>query len=112
MWLKLATTNRDPLVISRYYLESVEKIKGTYCHLQAIFSVFAHYLASHLISLLGCPRIIRADHGTENCTVAKIHIAFRMDHADSLAGSKSFIYGRSTSNIVGFAFAYMNAFYI
>lgn len=50
--------------------------------------------------LIGCPKVVRADYGTENCSVAKIHIAFRMDHDDSMAGSKSFMYGPSTANIV------------
>ena len=40
------------------------------------------------------------DHGTENSVIAKMHIAFRMHHEDSLAGSKSFMYGPSTANIV------------
>ena len=32
------------------------------------------------MSYVGCPRIVRADHGTENCVVAKVHIGFRMNH--------------------------------
>ena len=43
---------------------------------------------------------MRADHGTENCSVAKMHIAFRLNHQDSLAAARSFIYGPSTANIV------------
>ncbi|XP_065887587.1 uncharacterized protein [Dysidea avara] len=74
IWLKLSPTNHDPKVISRHYLESIETIKG-------------------------CPRVVRADHGTENCLVAKCHIAFRMDHEDCLSGARSFIYGPSTANI-------------
>ena len=50
--------------------------------------------------LPGYPRIVRADHGTENCGVATIHVAFRLDHDDCLSGSKSFIYGPSTANTV------------
>ena len=50
----------------------------------------------------GCPRVLRADLGTENCSVAKIHIAFRMNHNDSLSGNRSFIYGPSTANIVSY----------
>ena len=50
--------------------------------------------------VLGCPKVVRADHGTENCTVAKVHIGFQLGHKDQLAGSKSFIYGPSTTNIV------------
>ncbi|XP_065901982.1 uncharacterized protein [Dysidea avara] len=74
VWLHLSPTNHDPKVIARYYLECVESARG-------------------------CPRLVRADHGTENCAVAKIHIAFRMNHTDRLSGSKSFIYGPSTANI-------------
>lgn len=44
--------------------------------------------------------IVRADFGTENCVVAKAHIAQRMYHADAYAKEKSFIYGPSTANIV------------
>ena len=29
IWFKLASTNHDPKVIARYYLEAVEKVKGT-----------------------------------------------------------------------------------
>ena len=52
------------------------------------------------IYIIGCPRIVRADHGTENALVAEMQIAFRFNHTDSLAGQKSFIYGPSTANIV------------
>jgi hypothetical protein len=44
---------------------------------------------------LGCPRVIRADYGTENSITAKIHIAFRMEQ------ERCFFYGPSTANIVG-----------
>ena len=44
--------------------------------------------------------MVRCDCGTENSKLAKVHIAFRMSHEDSLAGSKSFIYGPSTANTV------------
>lgn len=50
----------------------------------------------------GCPTVVRADHGTENSTTAKVHIAFQMNHRDNLSGPRSFIYGPSTANIVGF----------
>ena len=39
--------------------------------------------------------------GTENASLAKSQIAFRMNHGDDLSGEKSFIYGPSTANIVG-----------
>lgn len=53
-------------------------------------------------NFIGCPSVLRADHGTENCVIAKVHIAFRMNHGDSFAGPKSFFYGPSTANIVRF----------
>ena len=51
--------------------------------------------------------MVRADHGTENCLVAKCHIAFRMDHEDCLSGARSFIYGPSTANIVSSIHGFM-----
>ena len=49
---------------------------------------------------LGCQAILRSDYGTENATLATIHVTFRLQHSDSLAGEKSFMYGSSKSNIV------------
>ena len=46
---------------------------------------------------LACPRVVRADYGTENSVTAKIHIALRMEHED---GRRCFFYGPSTANIV------------
>ena len=96
MWFKVASTNSDPRVIARYYLEAVEAITGKH--------IFAHYNVKGCEkcynNYIGCPRIVRADHGTENCSVAKIHIAMRQFHDDQRSGSRSFIYGPSTSNIV------------
>ena len=43
---------------------------------------------------------MRSDCGTENVHVATYHMAFRSLHNDVLAGQKSFIYGRSSANIV------------
>ena len=53
----------------------------------------------------GCPKLIRADLGTENCTMANIQIAFRINHADA---SHGFIYGPSTANIVNSTVSYVN----
>ena len=44
--------------------------------------------------------VVRSDYGTENCVVAKLQIAFRMHHTDSLSGERSFFYGHSTANTV------------
>ena len=43
---------------------------------------------------------MRVDKGTENASLATIHIGFRLDHMDEFAGEKSFIYGPSKHNIV------------
>lgn len=48
----------------------------------------------------GCPAILRCDYGTENVAMAVVQTAFRLQHHDSLAGAKSFMYGPSTGNIV------------
>ena len=56
--------------------------------------------------LLGCPTIVRADRGTENCNVAFLQPFLRTNSHDSFRDEKSFMYGKSTSNQVateGFA---------
>ena len=53
-----------------------------------------------LIILTGCPRILRADRGTENSRIAYIQPFLRRNCHDSLAGASSFQYGRSASNQV------------
>jgi hypothetical protein len=51
--------------------------------------------------IAGCPAILRSDYGTENSHIASVQIALRYFHEDSLARSKSFIYGPSKFNVVG-----------
>lgn len=97
LWLKVSSTNRDPMVIARYYLECVENAAGK-GERNASYNFNTRY------PVVGCPLIVRADLGTENCRVAKVHIAFRMHHDDSVAGPKSFIYGPSTAKIVSILF--------
>ncbi len=50
--------------------------------------------------VIWCLCQFRPDYGTENGLLAASQIAFRLQHTDSLAGSKSFMYGHSTGNIV------------
>lgn len=50
--------------------------------------------------LEGCPTIVRADRGTENCNVASLQPFLRENASDSFRGEKSFMYGKSTSNQV------------
>ena len=44
------------------------------------------------------PKLIRVDRGTENSLLSGIQPFLRENHTDSLAGMKSFMYGRSTAN--------------
>ena len=73
VWLEANDTNRDPGVVAGYYLKAVQKRKA-------------------------CPVLVRGDRGTENCFVQTMQTLLRRNHADSLAGDKSFIYGQSTAN--------------
>lgn len=53
-----------------------------------------------LLVKLGVPRLVRADQGTENTLVEDVQVALRWQHEDDMAGTKSFLYGKSTSNQV------------
>jgi hypothetical protein len=70
LWLHLTPTNHNPKVISRFYLETVENV-------------------------CGIPKYLRSDYGTENYSVASIHIAFNMFGLRD----KSYIYGPSNRNV-------------
>ena len=59
--------------------------------------------------IIGCPTLLRCDYGTENSSLAKGHIAMRLQHDDTLSGEKSFIYGPSTANIVSRACVHIHA---
>ena len=82
-------TNHDPMVISWYYLYCINNTTGS-----------VEIRTTKRLSSLGCPKVIRSDYGTENCIVAKLQIAFRMHHNDSLSEEHSYIYGPSTGNTV------------
>jgi len=73
LWLNAYCTSSDPQVIGGYFLETVR-------------------------SLGGCPRILRADMGTENSTIRDMQRYLRRSDDDPLAGERSFIYGKSTAN--------------
>ena len=53
-----------------------------------------------LSNILGCPRIVRTDRGTENCTVAFLQPFLRRNGRDRLSKENIFQYGRSASNQV------------
>lgn len=73
MWLEVGASNNDPKCIAYYYLNTIKKMKCA-------------------------PRVIRGDCGTENSNISFLQLLLRYNHRDSLAGMKSFMYGKSTSN--------------
>ena len=73
MWLEVGTTNNDPAVVARYYVNCIREVGGT-------------------------SRIVRANYGTENTFVAAIQRFLRHNSDDSFTADKSFLYGRSVSN--------------
>ena len=73
LWLEVSSSNNDPGIITKYYLDYVRQIGGT-------------------------SRVIRADRGTENGDIAVTQQFFRRLGRDDFGAEKSFIYGRSTAN--------------
>lgn len=73
MWLEVGTSNNDPSVVSQYFIDCIRDIGGVPC-------------------------VVRSDCGTENGNVASIQHFLRLNSNDSLAGEKSFMYGKSISN--------------
>jgi len=73
IWMKAYSTSSDPKIIGGYFVEAIKDFGG-------------------------CPRIVRADRGTENTIVAEIQRYIRRNGADPLAGDKSFLLGRSVCN--------------
>ncbi|XP_055020900.1 uncharacterized protein LOC110160159 isoform X2 [Boleophthalmus pectinirostris] len=73
MWLKCAKSNNDPLVIALNYINCVTEFRV-------------------------CPKRLRTDCGTENGIMAALHCVLRSEHTDEFSGSKSHMYGTSTSN--------------
>ena len=73
MWLYVDTTNNDPKVMARYFVDCVEEVKG-------------------------CPSLVRTDCGTENVVIAGVQSFLRAKCNDDLAGEKAHHYGPSTGN--------------
>ena len=73
LWLNVSSTNNNPKVIASYYID---------------------YVATSNVTA----RLIRADRGSENVVVCGIQRFFRRADTDSLAATKSFRFGASTSN--------------
>ena len=73
MWLEVASTNNNPRVVGKYFLDCAIQVGGV-------------------------PRICRGDAGTENVNIAAMQRFFRRDASDEFGGEKSFLYGKSVSN--------------
>ncbi|XP_059930116.1 uncharacterized protein LOC132473851 [Gadus macrocephalus] len=73
MWLSSDSTNNNPAVIARYYLQCVSNCGVV-------------------------PARLRTDCGTENGDMAAIQCSLREDHTDEFAGPLSHMYGTSTAN--------------
>ena len=92
----MATTNSQPGVIVKYFLEAVDTVGGMYMHYKCATSMYVW----SFVLCVGCPSVVRCDPGTENYLLAKAQVALRLCHGDGLAGERSFIYGPSSVNVV------------
>ena len=73
LWLEVGPSNNNHAIIASYYLKFVSKHGVT-------------------------ARVIRADMGAENVSIAAIQRFFRRADDDRFAAEKSFLYGKSTTN--------------
>jgi len=73
LWLETSCTNNCPAAMAYYFTEYVKTTGGT-------------------------ARLIRADRGNENLTIAGIQRYFRRTSSDNFGGEKSFRFGPSTAN--------------
>lgn len=73
IWLEVGTTNKNPKVIWKYYLDAVRQVRGV-------------------------PQRMRSDDGTENSIVEALQIFLQSHHGDEHSGFGSFAIGTSTSN--------------
>lgn len=66
-------TSSDPRFIGSYFVEALE-------------------------TLSNCPKLVRTDHGIENCLVRELQRHLRRNHGDDLSGERSYLTGVSTAN--------------
>ena len=93
LWLKLASTNRDPTVTLGYYLECVNKVHG----ISTIHQLQDDFLCICCM-LIGCPKVVHLDRGVENSLIAECQIAFRLSATGKLSGANSVRFGSSPTN--------------
>ena len=78
MWLDAAMSN-NPEYIATYFVECVWTVGGKIDTTTLIIMIN--------VDLIGCPKILRTDPGTENSIVAVVQPALRHSGNDSFAGS-------------------------
>ena len=101
MWLETSSTNNCPKAIASYFLDYVVKNGGEILALHVYtFQFLSVHVKNNVITVLGTARIIRGDCGNENLNVAGVQRFYRCNGTDSMAGEKSFLFGKSTSNQV------------
>ena len=90
-WLKIWWTNKNPRLITKYYLDTCHRIGGE----------FQDYLYScGYFIILGVPIISQSDPGTENYGVANTHTLIRHRLDPSLANSMQHCFAPGHNNIL------------
>ena len=74
LWLKSLRSNKNPLLVANCYLKFLQDSNGK------------------------LPRLIRADHGSENVWVCTIQCFLRRIHNDPKSGENAFLFGTSQAN--------------
>ena len=75
LWLRIWTTNKEPKLIGRWYLEYLYETKVI-------------------------PSYLRMDRGTETGVMGTMHVFLRNQHGDMMDATETVIYGPSTANQV------------
>ena len=99
-FLRIWTSNNDPNIIGRFYLDYLFESKGKRLDLNqfigdnnTIIFDFANFV---LLSVL--PQNIRVDKGTETGVMATMHCCLRENYGDLEDLTESVLYGPSTQN--------------
>ena len=99
-FLRIWTSNNDPNIIGRFYLDYLFESKGKRLDLNqfigdnnTIIFDFANFV---LLSVL--PQNIRVDKGTETGVTATMHCCLRENYGDLEDPTESVLYGPSTQN--------------
>lgn len=80
-WLKIWWTNRNPKLVTRYYLDACRNAGGT---------TLFYFITSSVIpkEILGIPLVTQSDLGSENNGIANCHTVTRQRLDPSLAGTR------------------------